>query len=72
MEWIVALSCLVIGFFSGNFRREVTDKLKELRSLIDLKKDKPDEKSKSVLIDPLDPEQEAKRQYEEQMRDLNG
>lgn len=63
---------LAIGFLAGNFRRETVESIKDIKSKLSHKRDKPVEDSrKSTFIDPLDPVTEAKRRFEEQMEDLN-
>lgn len=72
IEFASIVISLIVGFLAGNFRRETVEQIKTLKEQVNQKKDKPVEDSKkSTLIDPLDPAYEARRQYMEQMEELN-
>lgn len=63
---------LVIGFFVGYHLQSLQTALKEVSSLLKQKRDNPkDDVKKSSIVDPLDPEQEARRDFISRQRDLN-
>lgn len=68
---LVALA-LHIGFFTGYFLKEIRTKIKDLYTQVSLKRDRPvQDTSKSSIVDPLDPEYEAKKSFQDRMREIN-
>lgn len=73
MEYIVITAVslwtgIMLGYSYRDIRREFTN----LRLTLDKKKDKPVEDSpKSSLVDPLDPQEQARQEYLERMKEIN-
>lgn len=72
LEAILIVVALHIGFLMGYWLRDIRIKIAELNTILNQKRDKPpvDEK-KSTIVDPLDPIQEAKREFEQRQKELN-
>lgn len=70
LAWVMSLAiALVIGYFYRDIRESMATLKKALDSKID--KRRPHEPEKSLLVDALDPVQQAKMEYGKTIKDLN-
>lgn len=71
MLYIIWLISLVMVFFVGYHFRTIDNKIEILEEEVKKKIDRPEEKPESLVVDVLDPIQEAQFELEQNQKRLN-
>lgn len=72
MQYLAVVILLIASFLLGYYFRNLTDKVGKLEEEVKQKVSKPKKEPDSVVIDPLDPVQEAIYQQKKLQERLNG